>query len=339
MKLPLDTLLQLFDYASAPVFMVDTDNVIAYANRACRIAFGRSRDWIGQPASKIIDQFDLLQLIENGHSQGEVLLQDMEQTFNAEITHVPEAGTLVIMQNISHLRHAEQQKHGFVSDISQSLRSPLTAVAGYTELLERIGDLNEQQKNFVDKIILSIRSITQLINDLAELEKIQDHTDVTQQMVDMRQIVRYAADGLHEPLTAKSQNLILEMPEDSQTVKGNPVRLRQVVHNLIENAIQYTPENGKIHVKVEYEAEIVMLSVEDDGIGISSEDQARIFNRFFRSETAIRMGISSGLGLSIVRNIVRQHHGRIWVDSQLGEGARFVVALPAHKSEPHPASV
>jgi two-component system NtrC family sensor kinase len=339
MSLPIHSFLQLLDNTPSPVFMLNLDGVITYANGASKEMFKDRHLGVGEPAQNIIDRAELLQLFDSQENHGEVFLPDLEQTFNVELTRVPNVGTLVMMQDISHLRSAEQKQLGVVSEISQNLRSPLTAIIGYSELLDRIGDLNEHQRNFVDKIILSIRSMTQLINDLSELEKTQGQADTAQQVVDLRQIVRYAVDGLHDAFEEKSLNLQIRLANAVPNVKGNPMRLRQAVHNLLDNAIQYTPEDGQVIVTVEAEADIVMLSVQDSGIGIAPEDQPHIFDRFYRSDTALRMGTSSGLGLSIVRNIVKQHNGRIWVNSQVGEGSRFVMALPAHEPQSQEASV
>ena len=133
----------------------------------------------------------------------------------------------------------------------------------------------------------------------------------------------------HE-LDAKQHALGVTLPEEMPPVLGNPLRLGQLVGNLLENAIKYTPQGGRIGVSLSADDGFLVLRVSDTGIGIPHEDKPYIFDKYYRSDAAIDHYEGTGLGLSIVKGIVEQHDGRIWVESQVGRGSTFTVMLPAY---------
>jgi signal transduction histidine kinase len=133
----------------------------------------------------------------------------------------------------------------------------------------------------------------------------------------------------HE-LDAKRQGLDLSVPDAVPPVLGNPLRLGQLVANLLENAIKYTPQGGRIGIVLGPDDGFLVLRVSDTGIGIAPEDQPYIFDKFYRTDDAIDHYQGTGLGLSIVKGIVEQHDGRIWVESQVGHGSTFTVMLPVY---------
>ena len=123
------------------------------------------------------------------------------------------------------------------------------------------------------------------------------------------------------------------LPDTLPPILGNPLRLRQLANNLLENAIKYTPEGGEIGVSLEEDSGFLVLRVADTGIGVPKEDQPYIFDKFYRTDEAIDHYSGTGLGLSIVKGIVDQHGGRIWVDSREGKGSAFTVMLPGYEPE------
>jgi signal transduction histidine kinase len=145
--------------------------------------------------------------------------------------------------------------------------------------------------------------------------------------------VYYTVDALQNRIDAKNQHLEVIVGDDLPAVLGNPVRLRQVFINLVDNAIKYTPEGGQIEVSVHEEGGHAVVRVSDDGIGIPLDDQPHIFDKFYRASGVSSEYEGTGLGLSIVKSIVEMHGGRIWVESRPGEGTAFIVMLPAFVKE------
>jgi two-component system NtrC family sensor kinase len=151
---------------------------------------------------------------------------------------------------------------------------------------------------------------------------------VRKEIVPISIIIQYAVDGLRGRAADKQQSLTLDLPENIPRVLGNPIRLRQMLGNLIGNAIKFTPASGRITVSGRQEGGQVILQVADNGPGIPSSDQPYIFDKFYRASNVPADTPGTGLGLAIVKSIVENHQGRIWVDSTLGQGTTFTVVLP-----------
>lgn len=326
----------LLDNISSPLFIIDDTGLITYCNQSFCEYFNITDNVIGVSLVDIMRHPDLMRLIAKEEIHGEIYLPEFERFMNVTLTHQTGQGSLVIMQDITHLKNRERIRSNLVSDISRNLRSPLTAIVGYAELLARMGDLSEQQESFVQRIILSVDSMKRLINDLTELEKVEAGIDTTVQQVDMRIIVRYSVDGFHETMMRKHQHLQLDLPDTCPQIVGNPIRLRQLVNNLLHNAILYTPENGAITIKIWTEDKVIFLAVQDNGVGIVPDEQIHIFDKFYRGSNVLELGTRSGLGLAIAQNIVNQHGGRIWVESSANEGTTFTVMLPCDPAQPLP---
>jgi two-component system, OmpR family, phosphate regulon sensor histidine kinase PhoR len=247
---------------------------------------------------------------------------------NAQLTIIKGVGRALVMQDITHLKQINKAKSDFVTAVSHDLRSPLTGILAYVELMQRVGTLNDAQREYAHQITRSIQSISLLITELLELGKIETGYDVDFEPVDLRAIVQETLDNLTHQLGEKGHTLDLECAPNLPLVHGNPLRLRQVTANLIGNAIKYTPENGRIRVEVCPEDGLAMFRVADNGIGIPIEDQPFVFDKFYRTERASKDYEGTGLGLAIVKSIVDQHNGRIWLESKEGQGTTFTVVLP-----------
>jgi signal transduction histidine kinase len=155
--------------------------------------------------------------------------------------------------------------------------------------------------------------------------------------VNMGQVVRQSIESLAHQLTTKGHTLNVSVPAELPMIQGNPLRLRQMITNLVGNAIKYTPDHGQINIALWPEEDLVVFQVSDNGIGIPAEDQPYVFDKFFRSERAVNDFEGTGLGLSIVKGIVEQHSGRIWLESKENEGTKFTVVLPQNQSQSEPA--
>lgn len=260
-------------------------------------------------------------------TRAELTLED-GRVLNAQFTPISEIGMAVTMQDITHLKELDRIKSDFVHTVSHDLRSPLTAILGYVELLERVGPVNEQQREFIRRVHISVNNITSLINDLLDLGRIEAGFDARKEIMPFSAIVHYAVDGMRGRAEEKMQAMLLDVPDDLPEVLGNPARLRQMISNLIANAIKYTGQGGKIKIIARAEGEQIILQVIDTGPGIPPADQPYIFDKFYRASNIPSDTPGTGLGLAIVKSIVENHLGRIWVESALGKGTAFTIVLP-----------
>ncbi|WP_119069408.1 ATP-binding protein [Aggregatilinea lenta] len=335
-----DTLDAILRDTEDVIVVTDTQDNILFCNPSAQRTFDIERDdFIGQPLTEVIRHAEVQDLFQKDPStrrslSSEIRLDEDGRYLNAQLSQVELVGKVAVMQDITHLKELDRIKGDFVTAVSHDLRSPLTAILGYVELLSRVGPLNDNQREFVGRIHASVESIASLITDLLELGKIEAGFDKDRELAHMDTIVRDAVEGQRHQWEAKHHHIDVTVPGTLPPVLGYPPRLKQLTNNLVENAIKYTPENGDIRVSIEQNGDFLVLRVEDTGIGIPKKDQPYIFDKFYRTDQAIDHFSGTGLGLSIVKSIVEQHAGRIWVDSRSGVGSTFSVMLPACLDDP-----
>lgn len=315
------------------VMILDHQNNIILINPAMCRAFGLDeKNAVGKPVMDVISHPDLRALLtRTDHNDP---LQYHEVSFadgrvgNAQLTAIHDVGLALTMQDITYLKEMDRIRSEFVHTVSHDLRSPLTSVIGYTELVERAGTLNEMQKDFLSRIQESVQQITGLINDLLDIGSIEAGFDTRREFVQLEGILRYTLDILQGQVKAKHLTVKTEMGASLPALRANPIRLRQVMDNVVGNAIKYAPQDGEIGISIQAEADQMILKVTDNGPGIPAADQPRIFDKFYRGSNIDSEVEGSGLGLAIVKTIVESHQGRIWVESVEGKGSSFFVVLP-----------
>lgn len=315
------------------VILLDKENKIILLNPASRKVFGLGLgDLTGKPVLEIITHPDFVNLLnsisDNPLKFHEIIFED-GRVFSSQYTPIPDVGAVITLEDISHLKMLDRLKSDFIHTISHDLRSPLTAIIGYVELLDRVGPLNEQQKQFVKHVQNSAQSITTLVNDLLDPGRIEAGFDTRKDDVSLEQILQFTVDNLGRQIIDKKLDFSVNVDPGLPLLRGNPIRLRQMVDNLLVNAIKYTPEGGKVTVCLRREDSQVIFEVSDTGVGIPPAEQVHIFEKFYRASNAPKGTPGTGLGLAIVRSIVENHQGRIWVESKVGQGTKFVVILPA----------
>jgi two-component system NtrC family sensor kinase len=239
-------------------------------------------------------------------------------------------GYAVTMQDVTYLKEMDRVRSEFVHTVSHDLRSPLTSVIGYTELVERAGELNENQRDFLHRIQDSIQHITSLINDLLDLGSVEAGFDTRRESVQPEAILRYTLDMLQGQIKSKRLKVHTDIAASLPAIRVNPIRLRQVLDNVVGNAIKYSNNGGEVNVSVMVEGDQIILNVRDNGPGIPVADQAHIFDKFYRGSNISEQITGSGLGLAIVKTIVDNHQGRIWVESAEGRGSSFFIVLPVN---------
>jgi len=253
---------------------------------------------------------------------------------SAQYTTIPGVGAAITMQDITYLRQIDRLKSEFINTVSHDLRSPLTAILGYVDLLERVGPINDAQREFIQRVQNSVESITLLVNDLLELGRIEAGVDSQKEMVRLDTLVQLTTENMEAQVSERGQKLVTVFSTGGQIeLRGNPIRLRQMLDNLIGNATKYTPDGGEITIELEEQDEQVIVRISDTGPGIPPADQPHIFEKFYRASNVPKGVGGSGLGLAIVKSIVDNHHGRIWVESVVGHGTTFVIVLPIYRPE------
>ncbi|HEY46532.1 MAG: hypothetical protein AMJ88_11765 [Anaerolineae bacterium SM23_ 63] len=313
------------------VIVTDPESRLLLINRAAMQIFGVEGRLVGKPVVEIFDDEKLVSLLctKGKHPHLDEIEVDTERFYSVQRTPIEGVGQAIVFHDITHLRELDRIKSEFVTTVSHDLRSPLTAVLGYLELIDRAGKVNEQQGEFIRRAQMSVTQITELVNDLLELGRVEAGLDMAKEDTPLTVLARYAIEGLRGSAEAKEITLDVDLQEFAPLVNGDPVRLRQMIGNLLDNAIKYTPEDGVVRLAVEAEGDQVILRISDTGVGIPQADQPYLFDKFFRASNVPEDLPGTGLGLSIVKSIVDNHGGRIWVDSKLGEGTTFTVVLQA----------
>jgi signal transduction histidine kinase len=236
------------------------------------------------------------------------------------------------MQDVSHFKELNQLKTDFVNSVSHDLRSPLSGILIATHLMPELGEVNKSQTELLTTIENRVNTMSHLIDDLLDVSKIEAGIDMELAPQILAPLVEQVVTSLIPQAQKKSINLNYHTPSESPMVEANVTRLQQVIHNLVANAIKYTPDEGVVTVQISPYQDEIRIQVIDTGLGIPAADQPHIFEKFYRVKGDHVASIKgTGLGLAIAKGIVEKHKGRIWLESVFGQGSTFTVALPLHK--------
>jgi PAS domain S-box-containing protein len=346
------------------VLVTDRENRVHLINPAGERAFGvRNR----QISDQKIDQSPLpealVEVFDEPLDLGEALTRELSlpdgRTLYASVSAILSAdgkrlGRVAVMRDITHLKELDELKSDFVATVSHDLRSPLTFMRGYTTMLPTIGDLNQEQRQYVERILRGISQMSNLVDDLLNLGRIEAGVGLEREPCHLGAVLARAVDSMRARAAAKGVTLRTEVRGQSSLgsdgvvspgsdgvaiVSGDAALLRQAVTNLVDNAVKYTPSGGTVTVglgvRTGQRRKRAVVTVSDTGIGIAPEDQVRVFEKFYRVKRRDGPDVSgTGLGLAIVKSIVDRHGGEVWVDSDLNEGATFTISLPLSRSVP-----
>jgi signal transduction histidine kinase len=236
------------------------------------------------------------------------------------------------------LETASRHKSEFLAGMSHELRTPLNAIIGFSQVLQQrlFGEINEKQKEYLDDILSSGNHLLSLINDVLDLSKVEaGQVELEVASFSLREALERGVAVMRERATSGGVQVSLEPAPDVDIVYGDERRVRQVIFNLLSNAVKFTPDGGRIvieSVRVDHE---VLVSVTDTGPGIAPEDHERIFAEFQQTDVGLKQREGTGLGLALSKRLVELHGGRIWVESELGHGSRFVFTLPIDEESRH----
>jgi len=337
------------------VMVLDSRGQVLQINPALERIFGISRvEARGRPYAELFRHQQLNDLITTmlrmgTHRQDEIVLPLTGRCLQIEASPAGgqrenEACAVLVFHDITELRHLEKIRKDFVANVSHELRTPLTSIKGYVEaLLDGAKDDPTASAKFLDIILKQSDRLNLIITDLLELSKIESgRVSLKKELVDLRIVVERTS-AIMKPLADKSRHrLVMAVDPSLPSLEGDEGRLVQVLTNLLDNAIKYTPPGGTITVSAAMarpvgNAELLTNTIEiciaDTGIGIPEQDRPRVFERFYRVDKARSRELGgTGLGLAIVKHLVEGHGGQVWVEANRPQGSRFIVRLPLSSS-------
>lgn len=327
---------RLFDNMSDGVLIADAEGRVITANEACLAIFGLSGFLADSGLQHILIEPALLEAARRVLAEGgmeELRVVRKKRTFLAIINSGGDGGVILLLRDITQLEEAEKIRSEFVSNVSHELKTPLTSIRGFTELLMSGKVADEETKNkYLGLIDSESHRLMLLINDilnLSELEALEggQYESVTIE-VNLAELAAEVAETLKG--VAAAQKVTIRTDLQPCIVKADPIRIKEMLINLTDNAIKYNIEGGTVTVTTATDGENAFLRVSDTGIGIPEESQSRIFERFYRVDKGrSRKAGGTGLGLAIVKHIAELYHGGVSVQSEVGKGTTMQVLLPA----------
>ena len=330
------------------VLLVNGTSEITYANPAAIEMLNLPEMYLGMALIEINRIPELQALLRDAEETGSVSFSEIRlgnlTESEAEVTVVPveaEQEYVIVIHDVSHIRQLERVRADFVANVSHELRTPLTTIQGYAETLLNNGSTKgKKRKEFLVKILNHTSRLSRLVSQLLELARLESgDIELKRTSCHLNDFHEQIIDVFEPVLDESKLTLQWDIPEDFPPVNVDSQLFMQVFVNLVDNAIKYTPDEGVIEVSAEMviadnDAEELVVHIKDSGIGIPLESQSRVFERFYRVDKgrARKMG-GTGLGLAITKHILLCHNGRIWLESELGQGTVFHFSVPILKTD------
>jgi two-component system phosphate regulon sensor histidine kinase PhoR len=299
----------------------------------------------GSALVEIVRQTELLEAVRRvlkgePRVETEIVTGTLRQRFFAvtvaSVSAAETSGAVIVLHDITELRKLERVRRDFVANVSHELRTPLTAIQGFAETL-LAGAIDDPQNRirFLEIILEHSRRLARLTDDLLKLSKMDaDRLELEISRLGVRQFVESCVETAQRPAGEKDLRISVNLSNHLPDIAADRRRLAEVLQNLLDNAIQYTTPGGQIILSASASASEVTFIVSDTGIGIPRADQPRIFERFYRVDAARSREVGgTGLGLAIAKHLVEAHGGRIWVESEVGQGSRFYFTVPIFDAE------
>ncbi len=324
---------------SDAVIVTDHTERILLINRAAEQIFALKANHVsGRSVTNVISDKALVDALTGDDSvprSVEVTLENGKIYYANASTIVSKEGQIfgrvAVLRDITHLKEIDEMKSEFVSTVSHDLRSPLTFMRGYTTMLPMVGELSEKQSEYIDKILLGIDQMTQLVDDLLDLGRIEAGVDLVNEVFGVRPLLENIAEEYWQHAHLAGLTLKVDVGNNVGTMNGDRTLIKQAITNLATNAIKYAPHSGDLTLKAEQLDGELIFSINDNGPGIPKQDQHRLFEKFYRvQQRGTERVKGSGMGLAIVKSIAEKHDGRVWCISQPGQGTSFFIGIPTN---------
>ena len=326
----LEAILQSMD---SGVIAVDRNSKVIMINPYAKKIFGITKDIIGQNLLDNIRDFEL----EHVFHQSDDDYKEIKIVWPKErelriktadiINRSEHIGTVAVVQDITEVKKLEKMRTQFVANVSHELKTPLTSIKGFAETLKYVDDTDTKEK-FLNIINEEAERLTRLITDILTLSQIEQHKEVKKEKIDVNKIVEDVYNLMKNTADVKGIQLSIQQ-QKIKTLIGDADRFKQMLINLVSNAINYSESGASVCIGMESKADRCILWVNDTGVGIAKDQIPRLFERFYRVDKArSRAKGGTGLGLAIVKHIVLNFNGKIYVESELGYGSKFIVEIP-----------
>ena len=327
------------------LLVVDSSQHILICNPAFEQLYGQSRIATGTALLDIIRDSDVIEPIRAALDQARARVAEVtapDRKKQLQLTAVPitqngeASGVVAVFHDISRLKQADEIRRDFVANVSHELRTPLSIFHGNLETLLEPGDLDEDETRHIYEVMKRHSDrLNLLVNDLLSLARLESkEANLQLAEIKLRDFLESVTRDWAKRLAGKNLRLELEVPDNFPTLRVDERRLEEVVHNLLDNAVKYSHQNGRILIQAGAPDQEVVLSVRDEGVGIAANDLPRIFERFYRADRARSRELGgTGLGLSIVKHIAQLHGGRVEAESVVGQGTTIRVILPNRAKE------
>jgi two-component system, OmpR family, phosphate regulon sensor histidine kinase PhoR len=320
------------------VLVVDRQGRLQLVNRAAQAMLRVEEAAAGRPYLEVIRHPDIAaQLTEalrgqQVESRELILARDPGRTFVARAAAVSAGGgggAVLVLHDITDLRRADQIRRDFVANVSHELRTPLTAIRGYVEaLLDEPSDPSNTRK-FLEIIGRHSTRMERLVKDLLRLARLDARQEVLElAAVDLRQLFNGVVADLAPAIDVKQQRVTIDVEPEAATIHADPAKLHDVVRNLVENAVNYSPEGADVRLQARRRKGLIAITISDSGPGIPPEDLTRVFERFYRVDKSRSRPGGTGLGLAIVKHLVELHGGEAIAANRPEGGAEFTIVLP-----------
>ena len=324
--------------AADAILMFDAENCLSLLNPAAEKLFTGYDVQLGLPLARGYGFDSLISLLDKVYASSHSITEEVswpdKRVFSASLTPVQDGSCVVVLHDVTRFKQLEKVKDEFIATASHDLRNPLTSIRGYSQLILHTGSLTENQTEFVGRIQHAVTHMTELVENMLDLAKMDLGAEPKYETLDVTHLLWQIADEFQPQAEGKRQLLTLEKTEPSLKVKGDALQLRQVLRNLIGNAIKYTPDGGAITLSVEHQVNKAFIKVQDTGYGIPATDLPHIFDRFYRVRNNGHDEIEgNGLGLAIVKSTAELHGGDVTVESEPGKGTCFTFTLPLADDE------
>lgn len=317
------------------VIVIGEDGSIMLMNQAAVSGLrGNSEsEFVGRTFEEAIEFDPLITLYRRARDMEENSTDELtlpnDRIYHTHTDHHAGIGWIIVMQDVTPYKEMDRLKSELIATVSHDLKQPLAVMRGYLDLLMMKNAFEGSSRDYVSMIDRSIGNMRQLIDDLLDLAKIESGIELNNLPVSLQMVLMESIEYNRQTAITKAMTITTNIPDDVLTVDGEEPRLYQVFNNLIGNAIKYTPPEGTVTISAERRGRMIRITIADDGLGISPEDQAQIFERFYRVRRPETESIDgTGLGLAIVKSLVEAHNGKIRLESTLGEGTTFYVSFP-----------